>query len=218
MQLEELVKPSLRSNVSVTEAYRHFHQEWKEDMKWENPGLTGRLVWNAGAHLRSSSPLLSISVSSDQPLLHLPWSCVSTWTGIHWRWSGDPAGTEGPVGCCPYSSDGLAKKQQGAGADRCLPAHELGAVSLCLPNIWISLGHSHDPGKNWETSFCLNSLTQCIPSLTEKTKRENTNCQYQHWERGHVDFIDTYKKKLSLICCLPPEFPSCVCSLEKGLH
>lgn len=112
----------------------------------------------------------------------------------------------------------LAEKQQGAGADQCLPAHELGAVPLCLPTMWISLGHSHDPGKNWETSFCLNSLAQSIPSLTEKTKRENTNCRYQHWERGHVDFIDTYKKKLSLICCLPSAFPSCVCSLEKGLH
>lgn len=63
MQLEELVKPSLRSNVSVTEAYRHFHQEWKEDLKWEYPGLTGRLVWNAGA-----PPALVFTIAKHQCL------------------------------------------------------------------------------------------------------------------------------------------------------
>ena len=29
----------------------------------------------------------------------------------------------------------LAEKQEGAGADQCLPAHELGAVPLCLPTM-----------------------------------------------------------------------------------
>lgn len=160
----------------------------------------------------------NFSVSSDQPLLRLPWSCVSTWTRIQWCWSGDATGAEGPVGCCPYSR--WAGREATRSRSWAVPACPWTGCCFLMPSNYMNFSWAQPwpRKKNWETSFCLNGLAQSIPSPIEKTKRENTNCGYQHWERGHVNFIDTYKKKLSLICCLPSAFPSCVCSLDKGLH